>query len=173
MKKILILIIIVICYYLLYWGEIFNHECKHHKPKWRGIPSEISEVLKEFKDQLQHYEIKVISDEKDYWQIPEETETIENGKIILTGDCEDFTIWVAKKFLDSEFDIRPIFGIAYIDGEAIGHIWLRIEIITGLTTKEIIDIDLEREPKVFPAIMEVPVPREVEKKFWEKVQGIK
>ncbi len=56
--------------------------------------------------------------EKDYWQLPEETERFQSG------DCEDLAIWLYYHLLDEGFqNIRLTLGFAGAEDKAV-HAWV-------------------------------------------------
>jgi hypothetical protein len=56
-------------------------------------------------------------DKEDYWQPPEDFEKRKKG------DCEDFSFWTWRQFMDSGYDTRVVFGQHGRYGT--GHAWVQ------------------------------------------------
>jgi hypothetical protein len=75
--------------------------------------------VREFLTHCKPVSDKELFDKEDYWQPPDEFEKRKKG------DCEDFSFWTWRQFLDLGYDARVVFGQHGRYG--IGHAWVQFD----------------------------------------------
>ncbi len=75
------------------------------------------EEVRKFLAGCEYVSDKELFDKEDYWQPPED---FENRK---KGDCEDFSFWTWRQFMDLGYDARVVFGRHGRYGA--GHAWVQ------------------------------------------------
>jgi hypothetical protein len=75
------------------------------------------EAIREFLMECEYVSDKELFDKEEYWQPPEDFEHRKKG------DCEDFSFWVWRQFMDLGYDTRVVFG--QHGGYGSGHAWIQ------------------------------------------------